>query len=126
VSGVASGGELSRLVLALSLGAGSAETPVLAFDEIDTGIGGTTALAMGEKLASLAADRQVICVTHLPQVAAFADVHIAVTRDGTSAQVRILDGDERLAELTRMLAGLSGSDAGRDHAEELLARATGK
>jgi DNA repair protein RecN (Recombination protein N) len=125
VSGVASGGELSRLVLALSLGAGSAETPVLAFDEIDTGIGGTTALAMGEKLASLAADRQVICVTHLPQVAAFADVHIAVTRDGTSAEVRILDGDERLAELTRMLAGLSGSDAGRDHAEELLARATG-
>jgi len=124
VAAIASGGELSRLVLALSLGAGTADASVLAFDEIDTGIGGTTALAMGEKLASLASERQVICVTHLPQVAAFADTHIAVTRDGTEATVRVLDGDDRVAELTRMLAGLADSDKGKDHAEELLARAS--
>jgi DNA repair protein RecN (Recombination protein N) len=124
VSAIASGGELSRLVLALSLGAGNPDASVLAFDEIDTGIGGTTALAMGEKLASLSAERQVICVTHLPQVAAFADTHVAVTRDGTEATVRVLDADGRVAELTRMLAGLSDSDKGKDHAVELLARAS--
>jgi DNA repair protein RecN (Recombination protein N) len=121
VSSIASGGELSRLVLALTLAAGTAEASVVAFDEIDAGVGGSTALAMGRKLADLARDRQVICVTHLPQVAAYADTHLAVTRSGQTAAIDLLAADERLTELTRMLAGLSDSSTGRDHAEELLA-----
>lgn len=120
VSAIASGGELSRLVLALTLAAGTADASVVAFDEIDAGVGGTTALAMGEKLARLAGDRQVVCVTHLPQVAAFADAHFAVHRSGQTAAIERLDGDARLTELTRMLAGLSASERGREHAEELL------
>lgn len=123
VSAIASGGELSRLVLALTLAAGTADASVVAFDEIDAGVGGTTALAMGEKLARLAVDRQVICVTHLPQVAAFADDQFAVQRSGQTAEIQHLDGDARLTELTRMLAGLSASERGREHAEELLALA---
>jgi DNA repair protein RecN (Recombination protein N) len=121
ISTIASGGELSRLVLALTLGSGASDAALIAFDEIDTGIGGSTALAMGEKLASLAASRQVICVTHLPQVAAFADLHLTVTRTGTAAEIHPLGPEERLTELTRMLAGLSESETGRVHAEELLA-----
>jgi len=121
VSAIASGGELSRLVLALTLASGASDASVIAFDEIDTGIGGSTALAMGEKLASLASSRQVICVTHLPQVAAFADLHLSVTRSGTAAEIVQLGPEERLTELTRMLAGLSQSETGRVHAEELLA-----
>ena len=124
VSRVASGGELSRLVLAVRLAGGVGEAPVVAFDEIDAGIGGATALAMGEKLAALAAGRQVLVVTHLPQVAAFADTHLVVDRDGARAGVRRVDGEARLAELTRMLGGLPASERGREHAEELLALAT--
>jgi DNA repair protein RecN (Recombination protein N) len=120
VSRVASGGELSRLVLALRLAAGAEDADVVAFDEIDAGIGGATALAMGRKLAALAVSRQVLCVTHLPQVAAFADRHFVVTRDGNRASVRAVTGEERVEELSRMLAGLPGSDKGRDHAAELL------
>jgi DNA repair protein RecN (Recombination protein N) len=123
VSRVASGGELSRLVLAVRLAAGVGEAPVVAFDEIDAGIGGATALAMGEKLAALAAGRQVLVVTHLPQVAAFAHTHLVVDRDGARAGVRRVDGDDRVAELTRMLGGLPASERGREHAEELLALA---
>ncbi len=123
VSNVASGGELSRLVLALTLAAGGAEAAVVAFDEIDAGIGGSTALAMGEKLAALAENRQVICVTHLPQVAAFGDTHLVVSRDGTTASVAPVTGQERVVEITRMLAGLGDSDTGQEHARELLARA---
>lgn len=123
VSAIASGGELSRLVLALTLAAGTADASVVAFDEIDAGVGGTTALAMGEKLARLADDRQVICVTHLPQVAAFADAHFVVRRDGQIASIEHLTGDHKLTEITRMLAGLSESERGREHAEELLALA---
>jgi len=123
VSAIASGGELSRLVLALTLASGSAEATVLAFDEIDTGIGGATALAMGQKLNALAAHRQVIVVSHLPQVAAFADEHIVVEREGADATVRRLDDEERLVELTRMLSGMSESVVGREHAAELVALA---
>lgn len=123
VSAIASGGELSRLVLALTLAAGTADVSVVAFDEIDAGVGGTTALAMGEKLARLADDRQVICVTHLPQVAAFADAHFAVQRQGQTASITSLEADGRVIELTRMLAGMSESERGREHAEELLALA---
>jgi DNA repair protein RecN (Recombination protein N) len=126
VSRVASGGELSRLVLSLRLAGGAAAAPIVAFDEIDAGVGGETALAMGRKLAALAAGRQVLCVTHLPQVAAFADQHIVVTRTGTGATVATVEGEARLEELSRMLSGLPDSDQGRAHAQELrdLARAS--
>lgn len=120
ISKVASGGELSRLILALRLAAGAGEAAVVAFDEIDAGTGGATALAMGKKLHDLAHDRQVFCVTHLPQVAAFADTHFVVRRDANTATVDRLEGDERLEELSRMLAGLPDSERGRAHAEELL------
>ncbi|NNF68632.1 MAG: AAA family ATPase [Acidimicrobiia bacterium] len=125
VSRVASGGELSRLVLSLRLAAGVADAPVIAFDEIDAGIGGATALATGRKLADLATGRQVLAVTHLPQVAAFADAHFVVERVGDRAAVRRVDGEERIAELTRMLGGLPESERGRQHAAELLDLAGG-
>src|SRR5690606_20166254 len=120
VASVASGGELSRLVLSLRLAGGRGETETLVFDEIDAGIGGTTALALGRKLAALADERQVLCVTHLPQVAAFADRHYAVRRDGNTAATERVEGEERVAELSRMLAGLPESERGREAAEELL------
>ena len=126
VARVASGGELSRLVLAVHLAAGVGQSPVVAFDEIDAGIGGATALAMGEKLASLAAGRQVLVVTHLPQVAAFADRHLVVDREGTRATVRRVEGEERLHELTRMLGGLPASERGRGHAVELVEEAAAR
>ncbi len=120
VGRIASGGELSRLVLSIRLAAGAADVPIVAFDEIDAGVGGATALAMGEKLAGLASDRQVLVVTHLPQVAAFADTHLVVDRDRDRATVRALGGTDRLEELTRMLGGLPESERGRQHAAELL------
>jgi DNA repair protein RecN (Recombination protein N) len=120
VGRVASGGELSRLVLAVRLAAGVGEAAVVAFDEIDAGIGGATALAMGEKLAQLAGGRQVLVVTHLPQVAAFADTHFVVDREGSVATVRRVEGTERLTELSRMLGGLPASERGRQHAAELV------
>jgi DNA repair protein RecN (Recombination protein N) len=120
---VASGGELSRLVLAIRLAGGVAEAPVVAFDEVDAGIGGRTALAMGEKLARLADGRQVFVVTHLPQVAAFADTHLVVDRERERATVRMVAGEERTAEIARMLGGLPESERGREHAGELLALA---
>jgi DNA repair protein RecN (Recombination protein N) len=120
---IASGGELSRVVLALRLASHAGDAPILAFDEIDAGVGGETALVLGRKLARLAAGRQVLCVTHLPQVAAFADRHLVVTRAGTSALVEQVDGEARLRELSRMLAGLPESVQGRLHAQELLAAA---
>jgi len=123
VERVASGGELSRLVLALRLAADVGDVPIVAFDEIDAGVGGQIALALGRKLAKLAAGRQVLCVTHLPQVAAFAEHHFVVTRDGNRARVERVEGEDRLRELTRMLAGLPESKRGRSHAEELIAAA---
>jgi len=125
IRSTASGGELSRAVLALRLAAGGAATDVVAFDEVDAGIGGRTALEMGKKLAELAASRQVLCVTHLPQVAAFASRHFVVTRQGAVARVAAVTGSLRVQELTRMLSGLPDSEKGREHAEELLAIATG-
>ena len=87
-------------------------------------IGGKTALAMGSKLAELARTGQVLCVTHLPQVAAYADTHYVVERDGDGpASVRRIDGEDRVAEIARMLAGLPESEAGRTAAAELLAGA---
>ena len=119
VGKVASGGELSRLVLSLRLASGLRDTRLVAFDEIDAGVGGATALAMGAKLANLAGDRQALCVTHLPQVAAYADTHIVVERDGPQATARTLDEPARLKELSRMLSGLTDSDRGLLHAREL-------
>ncbi len=123
VAKVASGGELSRLVLALRLAAGAASTEVVAFDEIDAGVGGATARALGEKLAALSRGRQILCVTHLPQVAAHADTHYVLERDGTRGRVREVSGDDRVAELARMLAGMPESEKGQEHAAELLAAA---
>jgi DNA repair protein RecN (Recombination protein N) len=120
VSRVASGGELSRLVLAIRLAAGAGDAPIVAFDEVDAGVGGATALAMGEKLAALARDRQVLVVTHLPQVAAFADTHIVVERDGGIATARRLGAEDRRGELARMLGGLETAEGGLLHADELL------
>jgi DNA repair protein RecN (Recombination protein N) len=120
---VASGGELSRLVLSFRLAAGAGDSQVLAFDEIDSGVGGATALALGRKLSGLGRGRQVLCVTHLPQVAAFASSHYVVEREGNRARVRQVDGAERQTELARMLAGLPESERGREAAAELLALA---
>jgi DNA repair protein RecN (Recombination protein N) len=119
----ASGGELSRVMLALEvvLAASMAGTTMV-FDEVDAGVGGRAAVQIGRRLARLARNRQVIVVTHLPQVAAYADVHLMVDstgRDGASG-VRRLDGNDRVAELARMLAGLGESDTARAHARELL------
>src|SRR5690349_19757024 len=125
----ASGGELSRVMLALEVAlAGADPVPTMVFDEVDAGVGGRAAVEIGRRLARLAARHQVVVVTHLPQVAAYADRHLLVDkarRAGTPARsrVRTLDEGERVAELARMLAGLDDTDTGRAHAEELLAAA---
>jgi DNA repair protein RecN (Recombination protein N) len=119
----ASGGELSRVMLALEVVLAASMTgTTMVFDEVDAGVGGRAAVQIGRRLARLARNRQVIVVTHLPQVAAYADVHLMVDstgRDGASG-VQRLDGDDRVAELARMLAGLGESDTARAHARELL------
>jgi DNA repair protein RecN (Recombination protein N) len=121
----ASGGELSRVMLALEVAlAGADPVPTFVFDEVDAGVGGTAAVEVGRRLSRLARDAQVLVVTHLPQVAAFADRHLVVakTSDGrvTRSGVSRLDDAGRALELARMLAGLADSDLGRAHAEELL------
>jgi DNA repair protein RecN (Recombination protein N) len=122
----ASGGELSRVMLALEVVLATSPTRMagttMVFDEVDAGVGGRAAVQIGRRLARLARNRQVIVVTHLPQVAAYADVHLMVDstgQDGASG-VQRLDGDDRVAELARMLAGLGESDMARAHARELL------
>jgi DNA repair protein RecN (Recombination protein N) len=102
--------------------AASAEGTTMVFDEVDAGVGGRAAVQIGRRLARLAATHQVIVVTHLPQVAAYADVHLVVDSGGRSKSsgVRRLDVEDRVAELARMLAGLGESDSGRAHARELL------
>jgi DNA repair protein RecN (Recombination protein N) len=121
----ASGGELSRVMLALEVVlAGADPVPTFVFDEVDAGVGGKAAVEIGRRLARLARSSQVLVVTHLPQVAAYADRHLLVTKadDGmvTVSGVRRLDDDGRLRELARMLAGLEHSDTALAHAEELL------
>jgi DNA repair protein RecN (Recombination protein N) len=126
VSKSASGGELSRLMLALEVVlAASAEGTTMVFDEVDAGVGGRAAVQIGRRLARLAGTHQVIVVTHLPQVAAYADVHLVVEAEGRAGTslVRRLDDDGRVGELARMLAGLGESDTARAHARELLATA---
>ena len=120
----ASGGELSRIMLALevTLAAKSlAEgTPTFIFDEVDAGIGGATALAVGQRLARLAKHAQVIVVTHLPQVAAWADKQLVVSKHNDTAQVREVAGNKREREIARMLAGKADSKSALDHARELI------
>ena len=121
---VASGGELSRTMLACrSVQVDLDDVPTLVFDEVDTGIGGRAGVAVGRRLARIAAERQVIVVMHLPQITGFADLHVRVVkRDGTAA-VQVLDGAGRIEELSRMLSGVPGSGSAASHAEELLAEA---
>lgn len=121
----ASGGELSRVMLAIEVVfAGAGGPPTLVFDEVDSGVGGTAAVEIGRRLARLARNHQVLVVTHLPQVAAFADRHLVVAKDTggaiTTSGVRVVEETERSRELARMLAGLPDSDLGIAHAEELL------
>jgi DNA repair protein RecN (Recombination protein N) len=125
----ASGGELSRVMLAIEVVfAGADPVPTFVFDEVDAGVGGKAAVEVGRRLARLARLAQVIVVTHLPQVAAFADTHLVVEKadDGsvTRSGVTRLDQAGRVRELSRMLAGLEDSEFGRAHAEELLAAAS--
>jgi DNA repair protein RecN (Recombination protein N) len=118
----ASGGELSRVMLACrSVLADLDDVPTLVFDEIDAGIGGEAGLAVGRRLAALAGRRQVVVVTHLPQIACFADLHVRVRKHDGTASVESLGDDDRVRELSRMLAGLEASRAAETHAEELLA-----
>jgi DNA repair protein RecN (Recombination protein N) len=127
---IASGGEASRLSLALKVVLATAdETPVLIFDEVDAGIGGRNAGALGERLRALAAYHQVICVTHLPQVAAYANLHVHVGKrvdEGrTFTDARVLDATERAEELAAMLAGEGAGEEARATAEALLRAAGG-
>ncbi|RBY98075.1 DNA repair protein RecN [Blastococcus sp. TF02-8] len=124
----ASGGELSRVMLAIEVVfAGADPVPVMVFDEVDAGVGGQAAGEIGRRLARLARDHQVVVVTHLAQVAAFADTHLVVDKSPdtgagvTATDIRSVTGEDRVRELARMLSGLADSDTGRAHAQELLA-----
>ncbi len=124
----ASGGELSRIMLALEVVlAKGVETPTFIFDEVDAGVGGEAAIEVGRRLARLAQNAQVIVVTHLAQVAAFADRQLRVLKshagDVTSSDVVALEGEPRIAELARMISGMADSEAARKNAQELLALA---
>ena len=125
---IASGGELSRIMLGLrALAVDAGAVPTLVFDEVDQGIGGAAAEAVGLRLKKLAQRRQVLCVTHLPQIAALAGSHLLVEkhqdRDRTRTGVRPLSADERIEEISRMLGGREISAAARAHAREMLATA---
>jgi DNA repair protein RecN (Recombination protein N) len=123
----ASGGELSRVMLALSGFGGAAGAGTLVFDEIDAGVGGKTARAVGERLRALGAGRQVLCITHLPQVASLAETHFTLEKDVSgeraSASVRRLDGEGVVEEIRRMLGAESSDEAATRHARQLLAAA---
>ena len=125
ISKGASGGELSRVMLAIEVVmAGTAPVPTFVFDEVDAGVGGAAAIEIGRRLAELAQTTQVIVVTHLAQVAAFATNHLRVIKDAsgavTSSSVQRLAGAERLQEMARLLSGLAESESGIEHARELL------
>jgi DNA repair protein RecN (Recombination protein N) len=123
----ASGGELSRVMLALMTVAGTGESRTLVFDEVDAGVGGQTARAVGERLRALGDGRQVLCITHLPQIAALAGAHFRIEKsaetDTALTTVEALEGDGVVAELCRMLGAEASDTAARRHAEELLAAA---
>ena len=124
LSKIASGGELSRVMLALKgILAKGDKIPVLIFDEIDAGIGGRAAETVGQKLKSLSASHQVICITHLPQIASYADTHLKIEKKikakRTTVEVRKIEKDERTVEIARMLSGDS-SEVSIKHAKEML------
>ena len=124
----ASGGELSRVMLALEVILSSKQGgATLVFDEVDAGVGGRAAVEIGRRLARLAQNNQVIVVTHLPQVAAYATTHLHVSKnvgdESVTSGVAVLEGDARIDELARMLAGMDDSETGRAHATELMKRA---
>jgi DNA repair protein RecN (Recombination protein N) len=120
----ASGGELSRVMLALSGLGQAASAGTLVFDEIDAGVGGNTARVVGERLRALGRGRQVICITHLPQVAALADTHFRLEKDVAGEQAKAaverLEGEEVVAEIRRMLGGAGSDEVATEHARELL------
>jgi DNA repair protein RecN (Recombination protein N) len=120
----ASGGELSRVMLALMGVAAEAGPGTLVFDEVDAGIGGQTARAVGEQLRDLAAGRQIICITHLPQIASLADRHFTIVKDTSADTARTtvtrLERGDVVGELVRMLGADDGDPAARRHARELL------
>jgi len=126
----ASGGELSRVMLAIEVViAGSDPVPTFIFDEVDAGVGGASAIEIGRRLARLSRTAQVIVVTHLAQVAAFATNHLSVTKDSegavTASSVRQLHGEDRISEMARLLSGLPDSESGLQHARELIETARG-
>ena len=126
----ASGGELSRVMLAIEVViAGSDPVPTFIFDEVDAGVGGASAIEIGRRLAELSRSAQVIVVTHLAQVAAFANNHLSVTKDSdgavTASSVQQLQGDQRISEMARLLSGLPDSESGLQHARELIETARG-
>jgi DNA repair protein RecN (Recombination protein N) len=128
---VASGGELSRILLALKRVTPEIEgVPTVIFDEVDAGIGGVTATSVGRKLFEVSRASQVLCVTHLPQVAAYADRHFSVAKndaDGrTLTTLTRLDGEERVREMARMLGGASITGATLENARELIAMSSGR
>jgi DNA repair protein RecN (Recombination protein N) len=125
VTKTASGGELSRVMLAIEVVIASTDTvPTLVFDEVDAGVGGASAIEIGRRLAILAKSAQVIVVTHLPQVAAFATNHLRIIKDTsgaiTESTITRLDGDGRIEEMARLLSGTPDSDNARAHAAEML------
>ena len=126
ISKVASGGELSRIMLAIkSVLREADDIPVLIFDEVDAGIGGKTAENVARKLKDLSGKRQVICITHLPQIASLADSHLLIekreTKTGVNVIIKELKGEERRLEIARMLSG-SITEASLRHADELISR----
>ncbi len=128
VGKVASGGELSRIALAISVTTSElGEAPTLIFDEVDSGVGGAVAETVGRLMQQLGRARQVLAVTHLPQVAACADQHLVVSKQrsaaGTTSAVAVADADERVAEIARMLGGQQQSPTTMAHAREMLAGA---
>ncbi len=125
IASAASGGELSRVLLALQVVlAGADPVPTMVFDEVDAGVGGAAAIEVGRRLQRLSETTQVIVVTHLAQVAAFADRQLVVTKDSdgsiTASSVRVVEGEDRLRELSRMMSGIADSTSAGAHAQELL------
>jgi DNA repair protein RecN (Recombination protein N) len=123
--GIASGGELSRIMLALKkVLARTGSVGTIVFDEVDSGIGGATAEIVGQKLREVARHHQVLCITHLPQIACCGDRHYRVVKrvagERTNTSVSLLSGEERLEEITRMLAGVELTEKTKEHAREML------
>ena len=121
---VASGGELSRIMLAIkAVLADTDDIPTLIFDEIDTGISGRTAQKVSEKLSYIAGSHQVICITHLPQIAAMADTHFEIAKEAsgglTTTSIKELDEEQMIAELARLLGGAEITEAVFDNAREM-------